>query len=106
MKNDEHMDMNEIPEDACVSQEDEKKGKLLISCSLWLFALLLVINYIFRFNQHILFLVGGIVMMIGGTLQHFGFKLLKNAALGNLPVWEAFFGAAMAVMSIVFMIIL
>lgn len=104
MKNDDYIDKNEFPEEASVSPEDEKKGKLLISYSLWLFALLLVTNYILRFNQHILFLIGGIIMMIGGALQHFGFKLLKNDALGNLPIWEAFFGAAMAVMSIVFMI--
>ena len=106
MKSDDYSDKSGFPEEVRVSQEDEKKGKLLISCSLWLFALLLVINYIFRFNQHILFLIGGIIMMIGGTLQHFGFKLLKNNALGNLPLWEAFFGGAMVVMSIVFMIIL
>ena len=106
MKSDNYSDKNEFPEEVGVSQEDEKKGKLLISCSLWLFALLLVTNYILRFNQHILFLVGGIIMMIGGALQYFGFKLLKNDALGNLPAWEAFFGAAMAVMSIVFMLIL
>lgn len=102
MKNDNF----ETEDELTVSPENEKKGKLLISISLWLFAVLLVFNYVLRFNQHILFLVGGIVMVIGGILQHFGFKLLKNDALGNLPIWTAVFGGLMALMSVVFMIIL
>lgn len=105
MKKDNYMSGTDFSEDNTISTEDEKKGKLLISMSLWLNAMLLILNFILRFNQHVLFLVGGIVLMIGGALQHLGFKFLKNNALDNLPMWEMVFGAAMAVMSIVFIIL-
>lgn len=103
MKKDDLMPETGTLEENSVSQADEKKGKLLIYCSSCLFMLPLMLNLVFKFNQHVLFLFGGIVMMYGGILQYKGFKLLKNNALGNLPIWEAVFGGLFALTSIAFL---
>lgn len=108
MEKDNFMLETGTPEENGVSPADERKGKTLLFVSCFLFASLLVLsllNLFLIFSQHVLFLAGGIVMMIGGFLQHKGFKLLKNNALGNLPIWVTVFGGIFAFMSIVFLLL-